>query len=89
MTRTISRKADGEAAPASRDDLRRVVGELEDATTLEMLALDPTVTDLEEAMIWAECEDHVLSRTGRPPCKAARVFDILTRDEEPTQAPSR
>jgi len=89
MTKAVSRKAGDEAA-AGRDDLARVIGDLEDAKTLEILALGPSVADLEEAMIRAEGEGDTLDRAGRPlASKAARVFDILTRDEEPTQASIR
>lgn len=76
-----------EAVAATRDELKHVLGEVEDAKTLEILALKPTVAELEEAMLWAEGEGDTLGKAGHPLTgRAAEVYDILIRDEEPAAA---
>jgi hypothetical protein len=73
-----------DASPAGADDLRRVLGDLEDARVLEILALSPTVAELEVAAMWAEGQGDVVDRAGKLlEGKAARIYEIVTRDEEP------
>lgn len=68
---------------ATQDDVRSILGDVDDATTLEILGLNPTVADLEEAVMWASGSGDVLGKQGRPLAgTAAQVFDILARDEE-------
>lgn len=68
---------------ATHDDVRSILGDVDDATTLEILALSPTVADLEEAVTWASGSGDVLGKQGRPLAGiAAQVFDILAREEE-------
>ena len=60
-----------------------VLGDVDDATTLEILGLNPTVADLEEAVTWASGSGDVLGKQARPLAGiAAQVFDILAREEE-------
>jgi hypothetical protein len=75
------------AAAATHDELKHVLGDIEDAKTLEILALRPTVAELEEAMLWAEGEGESLGKEGRPLTGiAAQVYDILIRDELEAEA---
>jgi hypothetical protein len=70
-------------ATISRDDLTRVVGEIEDAKVIDILALKPTMADVEEAAIWAIGDGDVLAKAGRPLIGiSAEIFEILTADEE-------
>ena len=60
------------------DDVVRLVGDLEDAKVAEILAIAPTLEEMEEAVAWAESESDVMgelekSLSGR----AARVYEIL------------
>lgn len=67
----------------SADDLKRILGEIEDAKVLEILNLNPTEVDLEEAAEWAVGDGDIIDRQGHPLTgKAARIFDILMRDGE-------
>jgi hypothetical protein len=69
---------------AGRADLKRVLHDLDDASALEILALAPSVADIEEAAVWAVGEGHALDRAGRPLTgTVARIVAILQRDEEP------
>lgn len=66
---------------AGADDLRRLLGEIEDARVIEILALSPTVADVEIAAMWAEGQGDVPDRAGQPlEGTAARIYEIVTRD---------
>jgi len=69
--------------PAGHDDLKRVIADLDDAAALEILALSPTVAEIEEAALWASGEGDRLDRAGHPLTgTVAEIFDILVRDRE-------
>ena len=53
------------------------------STALAILALHPTVAQLEEARIWLNGGDDALSKRHRPlDGVVAQIFDILKVDEE-------
>lgn len=64
------------------NDVRRIVGDVDDATLIETPSLNPSPTGLEEAAVW-EREMATFS-SGAPPLAAAAstVVDILTADED-------
>lgn len=69
--------------PATEDELQSILGDLDEATVLEILNLSPTVVELEEAATWSAGDGDILDRQGRPLTGiAAQVFEILTRDEQ-------
>jgi hypothetical protein len=71
------------AGAVTQEDLARLVGDLDERKTLDILALKPTVAELEEAAIWAEGDGDVLARIGHPLAGVvAQIVDILTADEE-------
>ena len=41
-----------DGAEATRADVRHILGDLEEATVIEILALRPTVLELDEAAVW-------------------------------------
>ena len=63
--------------------LRRLVGDIDDAKVSAILALNPTLQEIEEAVIWIE-ESGELRPDGewRLSGKAGEIFDILTADLE-------
>lgn len=74
---------DARPALVSQDDLRRIVGDIDDAKVMDILALKPTVAELEEAAIWAAGDGDALARAGRPLTGVtAQIVEILTADEE-------
>jgi hypothetical protein len=76
-------KRSGRTGAVSHDDLTRIVGDIDQRKALQILALNPTVADLEEAAIWAAGNGDVLGKRGRPlGVVAANIFDILTANEE-------
>ncbi len=65
------------------DELKSIVGDIDEAKVIEILKLNPTVAELEEAAVWAAGDGDVLDKEGRPLTGiAAQIFDILTADEE-------
>ena len=77
-------------AAATHDDLLRIAGDIDERKVLDILALSPTIAEVEEAAIWAEGNGDVLAKTGRPLTGIpAEIFDILTADEEEEPPPAR
>lgn len=70
-------------APAASDDIRRLLGALEDRTIVEILALKPSLEDLGEAALWRRGDSDLIARSQRQLSAGAQaVIDILARDEE-------
>jgi hypothetical protein len=73
---------------ASRDDIRRLYGELDVQDVLAILTLAPTVAELEEAQTWLEGLDDVVARRDRPQSpKIAEILDIVEQDVEIEEPP--
>lgn len=67
----------------SRDELIRVAGDVDESTLLAILALRPTIAEVEEAAAWITGSGDVVDRAGHPLTGViAQIFDILTADEE-------
>jgi hypothetical protein len=78
------------AEMATRADVLRFVRDVDERKVLEILALHPTVAEIEQAALWAAGDGDVLARSGHPLSgTAAQVFDILTADEEEEESPNR
>lgn len=72
----------------SREELIHLVGELDDARLVQILALQPDIAEIEEAALWADGEADALARSGRTLTgKAAAIFEILTADLEDEPPP--
>ena len=70
-------------ALVGHDDLRRILGEIDEAKVIEILSLNPTLAELEQAAIWATGDGDILAKAGRPLAGAAtEIFDIVTAYEE-------
>jgi hypothetical protein len=71
------------SASVDRDDVIHVLGEIDEDMLIDILALNPTFDDLEQAAIWAAGEGDVLARQGHPLTGVVSdIVDILTADEE-------
>jgi hypothetical protein len=46
------------------DDVVRILGETDDAKAIEILALKPTLQELEEAALWATGDGDILGQSG-------------------------
>jgi hypothetical protein len=70
-------------AGVGRDDVRRIFGEIDDAKMIEILALKPSLPEIEEAAMWAAGNGDVLAKGGhRLGRVAAAIVDILAGDDE-------
>ncbi len=68
--------------PATRQDIESFLGRVDDASMAAILAIGPSVSELEEAVAWATGESDVMGELERSlGGAAARVYDILTQDE--------
>ena len=64
-------------------ELRTMVGDIDEAKVVEILKFNPTVADVEEAVLWAGGEGDILGKKGHPLTGiAAQVFDVLIADED-------
>jgi hypothetical protein len=68
---------------ATREDVLRLFGDLEDEAVLEILDMEPTIAELEELACWLEGSGDQVIRTGRPKSgRAAAILDIVDPPEE-------
>jgi len=72
---------------ATHEDLLHIIGELDNGTAAAILALEPTVAEVEQAFMWISGEGAVVDRTGHPLAgNTAAIVDILAAElpeEEP------
>ena len=73
---------------ASADDLKQIIGDLDDAKILEVLALKPTVLDLERASVWLSGDKDIFGPGEPTGGIAGQVVSVLTADEEDERGPS-
>ena len=82
-TRQRQSAEDRRSQVMSRADLTALLGDIDDDKFAEILRLDPNLSDIEQAVIWARGEGEVLGKSGHPLLgKAARIFEIVTADDE-------
>lgn len=75
---------------ASRDDVVRLFGHLEDEAIGEVLALLPTIAELEEAQAWMVGQGDALARAGHQQTpRIAAILDVVVDDDEDESPPQR
>lgn len=80
---------DAESIAASREDLRRLFGDIDERRVLEILALRPTIAEVEQASVWASGDADVLAKTGHTLTgTTAQIVEILASDEEEEPSPT-
>lgn len=68
---------------ACGDDVRNILGDIGESNIIEILALQPTLAEIEEAAVWALGDGDVLAKSGHPQTGLiAQIVDILLHDEE-------
>ena len=86
MTEASSKQQAGAAVHsglANGDDIKRILGDIEVSKVIEILALKPTLVDVEEAAAWASGDGDILGKSGHPQTSVvAQIVEILTTDEE-------
>jgi hypothetical protein len=68
--------------PATYDDVRSILGNLDETKLLPILALQPTVADVEEASIWLGGDADVSGASEQLSAAATQIVAILTADED-------
>ena len=67
----------------SGHELKLIVGNIDETQVIDILKLQPTVSELEEAVVWATGDGDVLAKEGHPLTgKVADIVEILTADED-------
>jgi hypothetical protein len=75
---------------ATGSDVHQILGDVDDGTALAILALRPTVAQLEEASVWLNGAGDVLGRVHRPlDGIVAEIFDMLRVQEDGPPPPGR
>ena len=76
-------QAYGAARPAASSDVRKILGALDDAKIAGILALKPTLADLEDVAVCMAGDQDVLAKSGHHvPLTAARIIELLASDEQ-------
>ena len=74
---------------ATREDFSKILGDLDEPTIIELLELDPSLEELQEAAICLAGDQDVLAKSGHHvSSKASRVVEIISATEE-QDAPER
>jgi hypothetical protein len=72
----------GQELTTTRESLR-VLGDIEERKLIDILALRPTITEIEEAAVWLSGNGDVLAKERRPLTgTAAQIVEILAVDED-------
>jgi hypothetical protein len=67
----------------SAEDVRHVMGDVDDTKVLEILTLAPSPEELADASMWVSGDGDLRDREGhRLQGKTARIVSILTADQE-------
>ena len=70
----------------TKQDVLRLLGDISDHKVVEILETGADLRDLEAAAAWLEGESDVMGEVRSPLVGAsARVYDILSRDEQARQ----
>ena len=68
--------------PATAEEVREIVGPLDDSVLLRIVETDATPAEALEAFTWATADDQIGTELERGPRGAvARVYEILKREE--------
>lgn len=73
---------------AAADDIKHIVGDLDEAKLLDILALRPTILDLEQASQWLAGDTDVFDADRPLQSIASDIVAILTADEEEEPRPA-
>ena len=78
----------GGTAPATHDDVKGILGDLDPAEMLAIMSLRPTIADIEEAAMWLAGDADLFGASEPVKGVASDIVTILTEneDEEPARA---
>lgn len=68
--------------PATAAEIIEIVGPLDDAVVMRIMETEATAAEVLEAFTWAAADDQIGTELEhRPRAAAARVYEILKREE--------
>ena len=70
------------AALATRNDVKGILGDSDAAEMLAIMALKPTIADIEEASVWLDGDPDVFGAGKTVQGVASEIVAILTENEE-------
>jgi len=74
---------------ATASDAHQILGDMDDSTLVAIMALHPSVAQLEEARLWLDGAGDVLGKEKRPlDGVVAQIFDMLAAEEEERPQPA-
>ena len=73
---------------ASSDDIKAILGALDEAALLEIAALRPTIRDLEEAATWLSGDRDIFGAEEPLKDVAAEIVAVLTTNEDDEESRS-
>jgi hypothetical protein len=75
--------AEAQMSVIGREEMTRILGDIDDVKVVEILALSRSVDDIEEAAAWRSGNRDVLARDGRTLSSAtSAIVELLATDEE-------
>jgi hypothetical protein len=78
----VSQAVDRATQAIGASEVRRILGDLQDATVARILALGPTSADLEDAAVCLAGDHDVIAKSGHHvPITAARIVELLAEEE--------
>jgi hypothetical protein len=81
MTKPNSQSSRDEKA--TLNDLRHILGDMDDETAVAILALEPSIAQVEETGVWLNGENDVLGERRRPfDAVVARILDLVEVEED-------
>ena len=70
------------AALATRNDIKGILGDIDPAEMLAIMALKPTIADIEAASVWLDGDPDVFGAGKAVQGVASEIVAILTENEE-------
>ena len=65
------------------DDVRRILGDIRESKSMGILAMRPTLADVEQAALWASGDGDIRAKSGHPQTAViAEIVDMMADEEE-------
>ena len=79
----MAKRSSKAANAAEREDVKHILGDLDEAKIIQILELNPSLADLEEAAARATGDADILAKGGHSPSGiATAIVEIVVADEE-------
>lgn len=73
---------------ATSHDVRRLFGDIDDHKVAEIVASGATIAELEQVLAYLSRQTDVMGEMAKPLTgRAARIYELLRRDEETFEEP--